>query len=346
MKNSKNTIYEIAEIAGVSIATVSRAINPDTENRVSPETLKRIRNIISKYGYTPSLAARHMTTAAYKTIGLVFPHHMGIFKQDYYTRVLAGAADGLLETDYQLKMMMLKCEEKNWDRHNFHSGDALDGLIVTHWRSFFSGKAALEKINVPLAVINDVDADISALFISGNHEEGGRLAAEHFYQHEHRKAGVFTGSPDSQDSHLRLKGFRKFFQEKKINIPLKAVYCAHYQEQLAYQAAKNFIAQNPSITAVFCCNDGMAFGFIRAMKELGLKCPENISVIGYDDEKRAAAFSPALTTIRVPLEELGQEAASRIIQHLQGAADRKTKLSGTVLKPVELVVRNSVKQKK
>ena len=147
-------IYELAKKANVSIATVSRAVNPATRDKVSPETLEKIDALVKKHRYAPDMAARNLSTASYHTIGIILPHDPGIFFNDYYCSILCGIADHLLTTDHRFKMIMLKQDAK-WDKYNFRATEGVDGLIITHWPNFFTDKLVLEKLGVPCVVIND-----------------------------------------------------------------------------------------------------------------------------------------------------------------------------------------------
>ncbi len=315
----KITIYEIAKAANVSIATVSRAINPETRSKVSKETLKVIDEIIRQRGYTPNLAAKHLVKASYKTVGVILPHHQGIFSEDYYSQTLCGVSDALLDSDYAFKLLMVKSGDKKWDQYNFKSAEGIDGLIVTHWHSYFSSASVFEALNIPCVIINDPEDNVKGFMISGDHFEGGRLAAWHLDDCGHRKMAVMTGPPDSTDSKLRLQGFESFLAEKGMQLSDDHILCGHFQEDLAGKMIEDFFKKfSPAeITAIFCLNDNMAFGVIKKLQELGITCPGQISVVGYDDGKRAETFDPPLTTIRVPLYDLARLAVQNLIHYLK-----------------------------
>lgn len=339
----KLTIYEMAKKARVSIATISRALNPETRSKVSPETLEKINVLFRKYQYTPNLAAKNLSKASFKTIGLLLPHHAGIFLEDYYSKILAGTADSLLASDYHLKMVMLKCQKNKWDKYNFKFGEGVDGLIVTHWHAFFSHPSAFEKINVPCIVISDPEPKTRVHFVSGDHLQGGRFAAEYLYSKGHRKIAIFTGPLCSVDSGLRVKGFQSFFLEKGISLDPELVLCGEFQEEKAYQITEVLVQKRRDITAIFCCNDNMAFGVLRKLAELRMACPDQISVLGYDDDQRASTTHPPLTTIRVPVYDLAKEAGNRLIRYLD-EKDPKAFFYQETLMPVNLVERKSVKR--
>src|SRR5687768_1561382 len=170
---AKTTVYKLARQAGVSIATISRALNESTRHLVAPATLDKIRRLAEKSGYSPNHAARSLGASAFKTIGVLLPHFSGIFFSDYYARILSGVADALFESDYAFKLVMLKQGEPKWDRHDFRSAEGVDGLVVTHWPNFFSSAQRLVETGLPCVVINDPEPDVHAYFSSGDNYGGG-----------------------------------------------------------------------------------------------------------------------------------------------------------------------------
>lgn len=336
----KITIYELAKKAGVSIATISRAINPETRAKVAPETLRQIDELIAACGYTPNLAAKHLSKAAYKTIGVLFPHHKGMLLSEYYTQILSGIADYLLESDYRMKMVLLK--PGKWDHYDFKNGEAVDGLIVTYWRTFFSNSSVFRKLNVPCAVINNVEKDVHVRYLAGDHFEGGRMAAEYLYDRGHRWFAVMTGSHGAPDAKIRLEGFKSFLASKKVKLNPKNIFDVQFEEGRAYEMTDKLLGIRPAVTAVFCMNDVQAHGVLRRLKDLGISCPGRISVMGYDDDSLSDHSVPPLTTIRVPVYELAKTAARDLIRFLD---DKKSiDFYQPQIVPVSLVERASVRK--
>ena len=254
------TIYDVSKMARVSIATVSRAINPVTQELVAPATRNRIAGLVDKHGYTPSLAARALSGAALKTIGVLLPQSPGVFFHHYYQQIMAGVSDELLKSPYQFKLILSKPGERRWDCYNFRLGEAVDGLIVTHWHTFFSRASVFDRLQLPCIVINDPEPNVRAHFVSGDHVMGGELAASHLYAKGHRRIAVLTGPKDSSDSRLRLQGFRRFFQHAGRRVELTILPGGEFQEERARETIAEFFKAKPSVTALFCCNDEMAFG--------------------------------------------------------------------------------------
>jgi LacI family transcriptional regulator len=333
------TIKEMALKAKVSVATISRVMNPETRGMVAPSTIKRIDALIEKHGYTTNLAAKHLRQSTTKTIGIVFPYVPGIFYSEYYTRILAGATEYILETDYRFKMLLLK-EGKNWDGYNFRTAEAVDGLIMVHWFKIFSNMEALKKISVPVVMINDYDPQVKAHFVYADQFQGGQLAAEHLFTNGHRRTAIFTGPAWSKDSYLRAEGYKTYFEQKGIVFNANQMLDGKYIEKIAYARVEELLKKNPGITAIFCCNDQMAYGVLRRFKELGIRCPEDISIVGFDDEDKSAYIQPALTTIHVDAAILAKEAVKMLLHQIK---DSKNSNHVTLSTPVLLVQRETVK---
>lgn len=342
MRNRPLTIYDISKLADVSIATVSRAMNPTTRDLVAPRTLNRITALSSKHGYTPSLAARHLSGAALHTIGIVLPQSHGVFATDYYLQLLAGISDALLDTEYQFKLLMCKPGQFR-DRYNFKAGEAVEGLIITHWHTFFSQASAFDHLQLPCVVINDPEPSVKAHFVSGDHVMGGELAARYLYAKGHRKIAVLPGPTCSTDSRLRFRGFRQFCQQSGIRVELTVVPGGEFQQERAREVVAVFLKTKPSVTAFFCLNDDMALGVLAHLRAIGRSCPKDYSVVGYDGDPRTATAQPALTTIRVPLYDIAKESVRCLLEHLKMGEPGGT-LQGSTLLPVELLERRSVRK--
>lgn len=330
----------MAEKAGVSVATISRVLNPETRKDVAPKTLEKIDQMIEKHGYAPNIAAKNLRKTIFKTIGVIVPHHKGVFFSDYYIKILSGVSDALLDTDYKFKMVMLKVDKKKWDQYGFQYSESIDGMLVTHWPKFFSSKSFFQKLKIPCVVINDYESDIKAYFVVCDNEEGGRLAALTFYSAGHRQVMVFTGHEWSSDSQQRLNGFKKYYKQKGNPISSENIVCAHFQFNEAYEWVKQNWDPAKGITAIFCVNDGMAMGVLKGLREKGVRCPKDVSVIGFDNEPASAVQKPPLTTIEQPVYEMAEEGSRILLEILESRSRRKTEVKQF---QVQLVQRESVK---
>ncbi|MBI2095226.1 MAG: LacI family DNA-binding transcriptional regulator [Candidatus Omnitrophica bacterium] len=336
------TIYQIAKKAGVSIATISRVINLEMRHKVSEDTLKKVDRLIQKHGYAPNLAAKNLSKKTFKTIGVLLPHLPGIFFSDYYSKILSGASDALMDTHYAFKMILSKAGMPVWDHYNFKASEGIDGLLVTQWPLYFSDKWALEHVQVPSTFITDPPNQIKANFISADNEMGGEMAARYLHSKGHRKMAVVTGPKWSSDSNLRLRGFKRYCEKVGVRLEPGSVLCGDYKKDTAAAVVENYLKKKPRITAIFCLNDFMAAGVLEKLKSLGVACPGEISVMGYDDERGSRYTDPPLTTISVPLYEIAREGVARLVSHLEKKLPTEVFLWQT-LKPVSLAERKSVK---
>lgn len=336
-------IRQLAKIAGVSASTVSRAMNAETRYKVAQPTLKRISALIRKHGYTPNLAAKHLSTSHTKVIGVLFPYIEKIFQSSYYVNVLSGVADFLLATDYRFKLVLLKEESRKWDNFDFKAGEGVDGLIITHWYKFFSKKVVTKNINIPFVVINDYEKTVKTCFVAEDGFSGGKEAAQYLYAAGHRTVAVVTGSPQSQDSNDRLRGFCEFYKECNAPVDNNLIAQGDFGDNAKTCAAiDRILAKNKKFSAVFCCNDNIAFSVMHRLKERGMMCPRDVSIIGYDDDFRAATFDPPLTTIRVPLYDIAQKAADVLLRYLNNTIS-KSDFSRLHSVPIQLIERGSVR---
>ena len=258
------TIYAISKLAGVSTATVSRATNAGTRHKIAPATLARVHRVVEKYGYTPNAAAKQLSGSTCTTIGIVLTHFQGLFFHDYHVQILAGVADALFETEYGLKLIMLKpTPQPRWDRYDFKAGEGVGGLLMTHWPKFFSKASVLEHLRIPCVVINDPEPDLQICCVSGDSFMGGELAARHLYAKGHRRVAVVAGPAWSCDSRLRVTGFTRFFKAAPAASHVRLVHGNYAKEQVYAEVTALFKRSRPA-TAMFCCNDDMALSALRA----------------------------------------------------------------------------------
>ena len=337
------TIKDIARKAGVSIATVSRATNPDIRSLVADETLQTIDEAIRQLGYTPNLAARNLRATRCKTLGVLIPHIPNVFVSDYHAKIFSGISNALLDSGYRFKLIAFKPDPGAFDKYPFRSAEGIDGLILTYWPMFFSKKSILEKLDLPVVIVNDPEDDMHAHFVAGDSVQGAQLAAKYLYEKGHRRVAILAGNERSSDSRTRVETFRKFYEKAGVKISSDFILRGNFEEEDAYRATGWIDLKKDRITAVFCCNDDMAYGVLRRLRESGLSSPEDVSVIGFDDNGRSPHTEPPLTTVRVPVSKLGESAVRTLLAFLRGDYEGKFYYGRTVL-PVSLIERGSVRK--
>lgn len=338
------TIHELAKKCGVSVATVSRALNLETRSKVAPGTARRIDELVKKHRYTPNLAAKNLRKTSFRTIGVLIPHLSNVFSSSYYQKILSGVSDTLLESDYHFKLILLNTRKGKWDDYQFRSGEGVDGLVVTHWPVFFSSKESVQNFNLPCAIINDPEKNMKAYFVAGDNISGGELAARHLLSKGHRKIGVMTGAAWSSDSRQRLEGFQKELKKHGVMVRPDCIVSADFMRSKAFDRVESLLVNQKKLTALFCLNDDMAMGVLDKLKQMKIDCPGQLSVVGYDDEWNCQYAEPALTTVHVPIYEMARDAGKRLLDYLNRPKGWKVPFEGQTLFPVSLVERDSVRK--
>jgi LacI family transcriptional regulator len=328
------TIVDIAKKSNVSIATVSRVINNKSEG-VSEKTRKRILNVIDECGYKPNAMARGLVTKKTKTIGLIIPD----ITNPFFPEIARGAEDGASTRGYNV---FLCNSDDNLEKENEYISalkeKCVDGIILTtSANSNQEHFMTLMNSGIPISIIDEgldaVDADIPGIFL--DNYEGGYLAAKHLIDLGHKRIACITGPLNLKNDRDRLEGYKEALKDSKINIDNSIIMQGNYKIAGGIENAKKLLSKD--ITAIFACNDLMAYGVYQVLKSNGYKIPDDISVVGFDDIQLSALLDPALTTIRQPAYEMGLESAKMIIKLIEGKNIRKKVIN---FKP-DLIVRKS-----
>lgn len=333
------TIQELAKKSGLSTATISRALNLETRGKVAPSTRIKVEKLAERFGYVPNRAARSLRTSRFKTVGFAIPHVSGAFGLDYFSKMLAGISDHLLDSDYRLRIIMIRPGYVETVRGTFGRAEEIDGLILSpFWPSI--SKKYMEDLGVPCIAINEPQEGVRAHFVAGDHVSGGRQAAECLLRAGHRNALIVSGPSTSVDIRLRTQGFRAAFCAggKRNKVIERSV--GYEALEIARIVTPAFIRSN-RLTSIFCFNDYAALQTVNALKAAGLRCPQDVSVVGYDNERRGEHADPGITTVDVPVYEMAKRAAERLLEFLQNP-DKKDFYGRKELFPVRLIERGSV----
>lgn len=305
---------DVARQAGVSLMTVSRVINQKED--VSPETRQRVLQVISELGYRPSAIARSLATQETRTIGLVVP--------DVTNPFFADITRGVERLAYAQGYHVFLCNaEENPDRElaviQSLEEKRVDGLILCSSR--LEENLLVEVLSrLPAVVlinrrVNSIERDPFESVILDD-ETSGCHATQHLLHRGHTCVGFLAGPANSYSGIRRLKGYLAALEA--VRQTPEPGWIRHCQPTVAggYQAALAFLDENPQLTAVFCYNDLVAVGVLQACQELKRRVPEDLAVVGHDDIPLAALVTPALTTCRVPRDELGEKAVETLLDRL------------------------------
>ncbi|WP_367566265.1 LacI family DNA-binding transcriptional regulator [Lacrimispora sp.] len=305
---------EIAKLAGVSRSTVSRVING--YSNVPPETKERVEQVIREYGYVPNTSARNLAGKPSNVIGLFFVEY-GELKENiihsspFYSEFLANAIDRLKKLDCQLVVSIIN-KTADFDMvetafiNKTMAGCILMGDIVPN--------PVLEKlgqIECPTMLVNQRSSiDYPNIYLMNTENyKGAYQAVQLLVRYGHKKIAHITGSVEKSSIKERFEGYRDCLLHNQLPFNESYIYYSHiHRAESGYQAVLKMMADNKGDepTAIFAANDLLAFGAMKGLKELGLKIPKDISIIGYDNAELSQYMSPPLTTVQVSIEKIAR----------------------------------------
>jgi LacI family transcriptional regulator len=328
----KSSITDVARKANVSITTVSRVLNKIPT--VNKQIAERVEKAIAELKFRPNPTAQRLAKGAQITaIGFVIPGYPGIFHSFYAVELMRGIGHGC-ET-LRLDLIFHITDGSNPLRSNFAGGFIFADIIENR-----SQVQTVVHEDMPCLVINHIVKDLEVSYIAVDNVKGGFTAAEYLVNLGHKRIATVTGNMQTQAGIDRFEGFQKALKQGGVELQLDYVFKGDYSRRSARQAAERFFSLENPPSAIFAASDDMALEIISVAMENGIKVPEDISIIGFDDNP-AGLFGPvALTTIKQPLFAMGEEAVKVIYDIMTG---KQKGLVRKVLEP-QLIVRESCAQ--
>ena len=308
------TIRDIARLAGVSVATVSRVLNDRPD--VSPETRDAVMREIRANGFTTNRSARALSVGRTGLVGLTVP----IIRADYFAAILAGASEALYEQEMRLVLCTTLHEhDREVSLLERLMDGATDGAIIMLPEESSEELRALQASGYPFVVADPrkpLDHGIPA--VSAAHLAGAKAATDHLLGLGHRRIGHITGPRGWAATEDRISGFQASLAAAGVLPDPRLVREGDFEVPSGHVAAGSLLDLDDPPTAIFASNDNMAAGALRAARERGLRVPDDLSVVGFDDAEIAPMVTPPLTTVRQPLAELGRTAVSLLVRLLDG----------------------------
>jgi LacI family transcriptional regulator len=310
---ARSTIREIARAAGVSIATVSRVINgrPD----VAPQTREAVLRVVREHGFSTNRNARALSGGRTGLVGVTVP----IVEAAYFAVILSGAAEALYEQD----MRVVLCPTLHQHEREVTLLDRLmhgttDAAVLMLPEESNVELKALQRTGYSFVVIDPrVALDEGIPAVSAAHASGARAATEHLLSLGHRRIGAITGPAEWMASTERLNGYRAALAAAGVLPEPKLVVDSDFSIENGEEAAAALLDLPDPPTAIFGFNDNVAIGALHVARARGISVPEELSVVGFDDSEQAAIVTPALTTVRQPLAEMGRMAISLLLRLLE-----------------------------
>ena len=335
-------IRDVAELAGVSVTTVSHVLNDTPQMRVAEETRARVREAAKTLGYGPNRMARALRTNRSGLIGLLSEE---IATTPHAGRIILGAQDAAREHDLTLVIINAEREGSD-DSHRDDVQTLIDRQVeAVLYATMYHRQVSLPPNlqGVPAVLIDSTDrAGIVPSVVPD--EVGGAVAAvSHLVEAGHTRIGFLNNDDDVPATHERLVGFRQVLTRHDIPIDESLILEAPSETLPGYAVAREILARPDRPTALFCYNDRMAMGAYRAATELGMDIPGDLSIVGFDNQELIAAnLFPGLTTVALPHYEMGAWAVETLVQLLRGEADSKLLADTPTRLDCPLVIRGSV----
>ena len=312
------TLKSLAEMLEIDVSTVSRVLNGD-QSRVreaaSESTIKRIQDLATKLDYRPNPHALHLKLQQSREIGVLMPRLSDLVMATVYDGIDAAAR----EAGYtSFVINTLDDPEQQLARAKQALQMRVAGLIIsdTHIGSKQPLLKLLKEQNVPYVLVYRRHAN--HLAVTGNDRQGGALAAEHLYEKGHRKVGVLAGYEFARSSLDRTHGFLDYFAKQGVEVPDSAIIYGNIDPQSGRQHGHALLNRHPDITGVFAINDFLAIGCMGYFRDSGKVVGGDVAVVGYNDTSIAAELPVALTSVRVPMENVGRLAALKLLDRING----------------------------
>ncbi|WP_213805068.1 LacI family DNA-binding transcriptional regulator [Granulicella sp. dw_53] len=326
------SLKTLAEHLGLSPATVSLVVNnaPGAKS-IALKTRERVLAAAKKFEYKPNFLARSLRTRQTFTIGVIVPE----FSEGYFTMVMNGVEEHLLQTGYLHLVVSHQGRPDLIDEYpRLLTERAVDGFLLVN-------TLLRAPLDVPVVSISGHKKMRGVCNAMLDHDHSAQLALQHLYDLGHRDIAFMKGQPHALDSESRWQSILQFAE--KIGIRIRPELCVHirtnsWSPELGYPVVRDLLASRRDFTAIFCFNDIAAIGAIRAIVDAGLRCPQDISVVGFDDISSAAYHTPSLTTIRQPLRRMGEMAAQLLVKRIQHPHEP---YPDTIMFEPELMIRES-----
>ena len=342
------TIKEIAKMAKVSTATVSYVLNDPS--RVSEETREKVMKIVKKFNYNPNSIAKSLKIKKTNTIGII-TEDVTVFTAP---EIIDGIEEYAENRNYHIILNNIRLFKRIGNQYkdtakfakviadvtNVLTSRQVEGIIYVgaHCRDV---TGVIGDISIPVAYTYCYTTADVGIAVNYNDEAAACRATEYLITKKHQKIGIITGRMDSMQTHDRLKGYQKALYEQNLLFNPQYMKVGDWERESGYRAGKELLSLPDPPTAIFAMNDLMAGGVIDAANEAGLHIPQDLSLVGFDNRECSYSYTPKLSTMALPLNEMGKICAQKLIDRINNRAGNRQKTDQVKLQ-CELIERDSV----
>ena len=305
------TIKEIAEMANVSSATVSKILN-GKDKYISEATRQRVLEIVEREGYIPNAIAKSLKMKSTKTLGIIIPDVMNLF----FSELARGIEDAAERKGYSVILCNSDNKEAKEERYiQVLQEKMVDGIILT--ASEKSVSKSLKRRNTPMVLLDReilIDDKVGRIVV--DNEEGAYTSTSYLIDKGCKNIGVISSDNINKSSGQRLKGYERAILESGMKYDENKIFLQNYTIDTGYEGTLTLLDRT-EIDGICCGNDLIAIGAIKALKEKGINVPGEVKIIGFDDIHISQYLDPPLTTMRQPIYEMGEEAVKMLISIIE-----------------------------
>ncbi len=334
--NKKVTIYDVAKRADVAISTVSRVLNGSLN--VSDKTKERVQDAIKALNFRPQVNARKLASKEAQMLAVAVPS----FTTPFFNEVLKGVKDELKKTDLDIILYNTGSKDPEEAVTNFFDRGSADAVILISIDVSDTAHMHLQSSGIPAVLVNSQHQDYNYFMV--NDYQGGFMAGEHLIKSGYERIGMISTPVKTRTSIERENGFKDAFKKLKQS-PKKEYFItgdtskhAGFTEEAGFEAINKYSQMSEFPDAIFCLNDSMALGALHSISRLGLRVPDDVAIMGYDNIKLSKYLD--LTTIDQQMHTIGTQAISRLLAIIKS---KDTQLFQTMINPI-LIPRGSTKK--
>jgi LacI family transcriptional regulator len=334
----KLNLDDIAKLAGVSRATASRVINHHPD--VSAGTREKVLKVIEANHYQPNLAARMLVTQRTQIIGIVIQYPEAAFVSEYVPILMDGVNAVTERRDYAVLMWWEHAgvEKDHFAERILAQKRLMDGMIITVASIVSPLIDHMIESNIPFVMMERPTRHVDQIsYVTIDNCAGAKTAVEHLIQIGRRRIAHITGTLNNIDGQDRLKSYRATLEEHGLPVDPALIADASFNRRSGYLAMKELLSRGVDIDAVFAGNDNSAEGALQAMHETGIRVPDDVALVGFDDVPTARDLNPQLTTIHQSIVERGSLATNLLLDIIEGKVTEPQQ----IILPTRLVIRRS-----
>jgi len=314
------TLDEVAVLAGVSRATVSRVVNESP--KVSPEAREAVQAAIAQLHYVPNRMARSLVTRRTDTVALVLSEpNTQVFSDPFFASIVHGVSAALADTELTLVLLTARDAREQQKIARYARQGHVDGVVLMSLHSEDLLPDVLSGAGVPLVLCGRPYDGRSVAYVDADNVGGARVATEHLLRLGRHRVATLTGPTDMIAGVDRYTGWRRATEDAGRAVDPALVAHGDFTEAGGEAAMARLLDQAPDLDAVFVASDPMAVGALRALRAAGRRVPEDVAVVGFDDAEVATTCDPPLTTVAQPLDLMTGELVELLRRQIEGVAD-------------------------